>query len=245
MKKNQRRILAAGSLAVLILLGSLIRAGQLHTIFDEQGLPAASHPLTWMIGILSVLVIVLGILFSQLLPKSGGSGEACVVQMVVQVASGVLVLLGAAIGLFSQIRMQPVSYHTALYFLQMLAGLCMAAVGWLQYKEKKPGTGYFALVCIWQLLTLLLNFRGWSMDPAILDYCFRLFALVCGMCAAYHIGALGLEQKGRRMAAFWCVTGSFFAVVSVFGERASWCLAELGMGAWLLVYVWRLFGTNE
>jgi len=245
VKANQRRLLAAGSLAVLVLLGSLMRAGQLRSIFDAAGLPAAGHPLSWMLGILTVLVIAMSILFAQLLPRSGNAGKACVVQMAVQVLAGVLVLLGAAVGLFRQIRIQPASYHTALYFLQMLSGLCMAAVGWLQYNEKKPGAGYFAVVCIWQLLTLLLNFRGWSMDPVILDYCFRLFALVSGMCAAYHIGALGLEQKGRRMAAFWCMAGSFFAVVSIFGEGASWCLAELGMGAWLLVYVWRLFGTNE
>lgn len=245
VKTNQRRVLAAGSLAVLTLLGSLMRSGQLHSIFDAAGLPAAGHPLSWMLGILTVLVIVLSVLFAQLLPRGGSAGEACVVQFAVQTLAGVLVLAGAAVGLFAQIRTQPVSYHTALYFLQMLSGLCMIGAGWLQYKDQKPGVGYFAVVCIWQLLTLLLNFRGWSMDPTILDYCFRLFALVSGMCAAYHIGALSLEQKGRRMAAFWCMAGSFFSVVSIFGERANWCLAELGMGVWLLVYVWRLFGTNE
>ena len=242
---KQRRVVAAGSLAVMILLGSLIRAGQLHQIFDAMGLPAAGHPLSWMLGALTVLVLLASVLFAQLLPKGGSAGEACVVQMAVQALSGALVLLGAAIGLFGQITTQPVNYHTALYFLQMLAGLCMITTGWLHYKNAKPGVGYFAVVCVWQLLTLLLNFRGWSMDPTILDYCFRLFALVSGMCAAFHIGSLYLEQKGRRMAAFWCMAGTFFAVVSIFGERLSWGLAELGLGAWLLVYVWRLFGKTE
>lgn len=243
--KHQRRLLAAGSIVVLTLLGSLMRAGQLHRIFDAAGLPAAGHPLSWMLAILTVLTVVLGVLFVQLLPRSGTVSESCAVQLAVQALAGALVLIGAAAGLFRQIRLQPASYHTALYFVQMLAGMCMIGIGWLQYKEQQPGAGYFAVISIWQLLTLLLNFRGWSMDPTILDYCFRLFALVSGMCAAYHLGAIGLEKKGRRMTAFWCMTGSFFAVVSVFGETAGWYLAELGMGLWLLVNVWRLFAKSE
>ncbi len=245
MGRNRKRILAALSLAGFALLGSLIRSGQLNNIFDETGLPLAGHPLTWMLGILTVLWIGFGVLLARLLPKGAPAVQPCKVQFAVQCAAGMLVLTGAAVGLIGQIRVQPMHYKTALYFLQLLAALCIFAAAWQQWQGKRPASGFFAVVCLWQLLVLLLNFRSWSVDPTILDYCFRQLALVSGMCAAYHAGALGLEAKGRRMAGFWCLTGGYFAVVSVFGEGLGWCLSEAGMALWLAVFVWQLFAEEK
>ena len=37
------------------------------------------------------------------------------------------------------------------------------------------------------MVKLILDFKRWSVDPAVLDYCFALFAAIAAMCAVFHL----------------------------------------------------------
>ena len=44
---------------------------------------------------------------------------------------------------------------------------------------------------------LIMDFRLWSQDPQILDYCFDLFALLSIMCATYYLGGFCFAKQSR------------------------------------------------
>ena len=244
MRRNTMRYLAVGSLLLLSVAGCLVRSYELNTIFDDKGLPISGEPITWMLALLSAVVVIACALLSWALPRGHGEQMSFSSELppcILALLGGACILLSGALLLFEQLRGGGFGYRTALGFLQLMAGLSMMAAAVRRRQGARPMPALHAVICLWLVLTLLLNFKSWSMDPTILDYCFRLFALICGMCATYHIGALGYVKGGRRVTAFWCLAGCYFCLVSMRGEPLTWGLMSIGVFLWLLVNGWQLF----
>ena len=50
--------------------------------------------------------------------------------------------------------------------------------------------------------SLIGNYRTWSHDPIVADFCFPLLFLVAAMLASYHLAAFRVGRGKRRTAAF-------------------------------------------
>ena len=244
MRQRGLRTLAVLATIIMMVLGCMMRYYQLHTIFDETGLPISGSPVTWMLNFLSGLMVVEGILVGWSLPRCRLEkriyGRKQILSFLAGMAAGLCLAIGGIVEIAAILNGGAAGYELALYILQMLAGCCMLISTWRNWSGSASYPVLHAVICLWMVMVLLLNFKNWSMDPTILDYCFRLFALICGMCATYHIGTFGFDQGGRRVTTFWCMAGCYFMPVSAVGESLGWELMAIGMTLWLFCNVWQI-----
>ena len=101
-------------------------------------------------------------------------------------ADALLSLLGAiALGAGCVLRFS--SDGTAgklICVLGVVGALALLASGVLRLKQDAPPAMLYVPAILYYVCTLFFDFRRWMHDPAILDYCFCLFALICFMIAA-------------------------------------------------------------
>ena len=118
--------------------------------------------------------------------------------------------------------------------LGLLAGLSLGAGAVLRWKEKKPSAAFSVFVVLFYVAKLFRDFRHWEINPAILDYCFSLFAMISFMLASYHAGAFSFDRGARRRLAFFSLTGVLFGAISLAGAGLSELLIYAGSLFWML-----------
>ncbi len=118
--------------------------------------------------------------------------------------------------------------------LGLLAGLSLGAGAVLRWKEKKPSAAFSVFVVLFYVAKLFRDFRHWEINPAILDYCFSLFAMIAFMLASYHAGAFSFERGARRRLAFYSLLGVLFGAVSLAGAQLPELLIYAGSVFWML-----------
>lgn len=106
----------------------------------------------------------------------------------------------------------------------VLAALC-------RLNGRRPNFLLHCAVVLHLMLRLICQYRHWSADPQVLDYCFSILATVCLMLAAYHRAAFDMGNGDRRSYGFFCLTCGFFCCLSLIGWGD--VLYYLGIGAWM------------
>ncbi len=200
-------------LALGTVLGTLVRFWNLSAAVDELGLFIANHPasLTLIgVGILFVLI------FGGLSFRSPGHGVDHRVltfstpQSAFSLAAAILLLLGSLMALPSG--------GTVGKLLLTILGLA-AAVSMIQLSRIRKTGNQVSLLellpVIFLLVNLILNFKSWSTDPVILDYCDMLFAQIFTLLAFYGIAGFSFDQGHPRRTLFYSSCGIFFSAMAV------------------------------
>ena len=112
------------------------------------------------------------------------------------------------------------------------AGLVIAAVGRLS--SQPPRVFPFVLAVLFYIVRLFFSFRGWMLDPAILDYCFQLLAMISFMLASYFAGEYCFDKGRRRLLCFFALTGVFFGASALAGAETAELLIYGGSTLWML-----------
>lgn len=99
---------------------------------------------------------------------------------------------------------------------------------------KKPSAAFSVFVVLFYVAKLFRDFRHWEINPAILDYCFSLFAMIAFMLASYHAGAFSFERGARRRLAFYSLLGVLFGAISLAGAQLPELLIYAGSVFWML-----------
>lgn len=234
--KSNRTPIAALTLAGAAA-GFVLRCWQLGRFFSQgvRHTPAS----VWALGVLSAVVVAALALLSSTLKKrsdyrSAFSSEAPV--LAVSAAAAALVLAGSLMALLAQ----PYGIQLILGFFGIAAALCFAATAILRYRGTVPSAGLHMVPCIYLVVKLILDFKHWSVDPAVLDYCFALFAAIAAMCAVFHLGGFCYGKGRRRLSIFWCLTAVFFSAVSLADGGAAHSLLTGGLGLWAGINGWQL-----
>lgn len=118
--------------------------------------------------------------------------------------------------------------------LGLLAGLSLGAGAVLRWKGKKPSAAFSIFVVLFYIAKLFRDFRHWEINPALLDYCFSLFAMIAFMLASYHAGAFSFDRGARRRLAFYSLLGVLFGAVSLAGAQLPELLIYAGSVFWML-----------
>lgn len=88
------------------------------------------------------------------------------------------------------------------------------------------------LVCLFLGIRLVMNFRQWSIDPLVGDFCFELLADVCVLLACYHTIGFAFSSGRRRTSIFFSMAASFLCCI---------CMADGGF-FYPACFVWILTG---
>lgn len=224
-------LLAAGA------VGFFLRRWQLSTAFDEAGLVRSGIPSIWVLSVFALVVTVLAALAAARLDKRSayrGCFSSGAPEMTVTVLSAALVLAGCVLAMVNGQRTAPVTV------LGVAAALAMGAVGLLRGRGTMPVAAVHLIPCVYLIVTLIVDFRRWSVDPTVLDYCFDLFAAIGTICATVNLMGFCFDKGRRRETAFWCLAGTFFSMVSLGDMGVVRWLTTGGLTLWLLVNGWQL-----
>lgn len=121
----------------------------------------------------------------------------------------------------------------------------LAAVSWilqaaLSFRGKKPHPAiYFLPVILWGV-RLVRDFRVWSRDPVILDYCYSLLALIFALCAMLELGGFAFDRGKRRLTTFFALGGIFFTAAALSGAEPRDVAITGGALLYLLTQSWVL-----
>lgn len=219
--------------------GAGIRRWQLSSAFDSEGQVISGSPSTWILGILCALLAVLALIVARRLPKRAEYEESFsseTPEMVISLAAAALLLAGCALDLMAA----PQGINLLVQFLGIASALCIGVTARQRYLGIVPKAALHMLPCLYLVVRLIVDFKQWSVDPAVLDYCYTLFASITAMCAVFHLGGFCFSQGRRRTSVFWCLLCVVFSAISLADGGWSHMLLTGGLGLWAGINGWQL-----
>lgn len=230
-EENLRPAVLVATLAAAVL-GFALRLWQLRQGRDENGL--------WLGGSTSVLALlalcVIAIVVFWLLSRRAAPRAAYDGNFAPGMASGVGYLAGGVlltVGGLSAAAMQ-VGFGRAIGLAALLPAVQLVWHGLCRARGRVPGLLAGCVVVAWLVARIIGDFKSWSTDPAVLDYCFQLFGLLCAMLGLFHASGFSADRGKRRITLFWSMTGVFFCAISLADGGLTACLTYGGLAAALL-----------
>lgn len=179
--------------------------------------------------IVSAVVAVLLALAAALLQPKQRTHEGMFSQ---QTSYMVFTLISAAVlaaGGVMQV-MQGGGFSIVLGVLCAVGAVGIAVGAIYRRKGQNPPARCYVPLVLFYAARLFRDFRQWMLDPAIMDYCFMLFALIGCMLAAYHIGAFSFDRGNSRAYVFFTLVGYYFCCAALPQQ------AQQGLGEAVVVY---------
>ena len=136
-------------------------------------------------------------------------------------------------------------YAQLICVLGLVGALGLAVCGVMRMKKSAPAAIFYVPAILYYVCRLFYDFRHWMLDPAILDYCFCLFALICFMIASYHAASFSFDRGGRRRLCFYSLCGVFFGAAAMAGQSLSGMLLYGASACICLAYAMQALGTGK
>ena len=207
------------------VLGLLLRIVLFTTGMDQKGMLISGHWSTT--GLLALSVMICGLLIPgcALLSDSGQvpgrfhrlvAGAGC---------------FGAAGGFL----LFPASFTAGNIPGTALSFVCAASLVFIGIHRcigRRPHFLAHVAVCLGFAIRMVSQYRIWSSDPQLADYCFYMISLVTLMLTAYHSAAFDAGMGGFRRLRFFGLISVYFCAVSLWGSDYS--LFTVLCGFWVL-----------
>lgn len=204
------------------LLGLSLRGLLYATAIDHKGLIQSGHWATWSILALTGAVLVFLLAATRKPDNRAEYRPAPVLQGSGALTCAVVVFLRAFSGWLGAFDILD---RTAA-LSGFAAALVLLAVGVCHFFGRKPGFLLFCALSVYFALQMVSQYRHWSPEPQLMNYCFYLAAFICLMLCAYFQASF--QVNGGRSRGLW-----FFSMAAVY----FCCLAipESGDGLFLTV----------
>lgn len=213
---KQNRILFP-LLMIACLMGMALRLWAMNTAIAAGGLPVANHISTYLTVLFSLIMVGLFLYWSHSSP--GRSGKKNVLdyslhQFSQGMLGSVLILFGAVVEFVEAFLYTPSTSSLFMCLGGFVAGICLMLVAY----SRRTGTHRYPaahlLPIVYLVVKLILNFKDWSTDPIILDYCFILFALIFSLLAFYQSTGFFFQDGKPRKTLFYCLAAVFFSAMA-------------------------------
>lgn len=191
------------------LLGSFVlRRLQLAGSFDNSGLLARNDGVSIALYALCALAVALAALLCLREPKR----DVPVIDGK-QKLRGTAVILSALVLLGSYMPLDFSGDKLSLVVMVLaFVAACAMAVEGVFYMQGQTGSLLGGcLLPVYLAVTLVADYRRWSLDPLVVDYCFPLLFIVSAMLAAYYLAGFRVGKGKRRITLFYTVCAVVFA----------------------------------
>lgn len=212
-------------------LGLVLRILLYTTGMDDKGLLKSGHVANILIWLLTGLVLAGLFLLTRKITGPERYQDAFPVSGVgaigsVLAAAGILIdtisLLGNRVGL--QDTICSIAGFIAVAAL-VLTGLCRLG-------GYKPSFLCHALLSAYFALRLVCQYRAWSWDPQLQDYCFQLFACVGLMLTAYYRAAFEADMGSHHKLWFVSLLTVFLCCMALAGKQDHLFYLTAAVWAW-------------
>lgn len=199
MKKTLIPIGLAGASAAFIL-----RTLQRGDSYDAAGLIPRGDKTSLTLYLICALAAVLVLIVCLREPKGVhvSAGKSRTRGLLVIAAA--LALLGACLPLEGGVRL-------VVSIFAFAAACAMAAEGVFHMHGHTGSLLGGCLLPVYLAAALISDYRGWSYDPLVADFCFPLLFIVSAMLASYHLAAFRAGRGKRRTTAFYVGCALVFA----------------------------------
>lgn len=201
------------------VLGFILRAWLLTSGVDSKGLLRANHPANALLFILTAAV--LAVLFVCMRHLTGTLPYKKIFKRSVPAAAGCAVAaLGIAITVFSELSRQHDRVTVIACVLGVLAAASLVILAVCRLRSVRPSLLLHGCVTVYLMIHLVSQYRIWSAEPELQEYCFQLLASVFLMLSTYHRATLDAHSGSRRQFVFFNYGALFFSCLAVYSE--SW-----------------------
>lgn len=231
---------------VFAAAGAAVRCWGLVAAIDELGLPVMSFPIYLYIA-LSALFLLVGL--GLAIRSPGRSGNHIHLRYgprsaICAVAAAVLILLGTLVEFGEALVSSPTFADPILCLLGLAGGICCLVTARLRIRESGRHPAPELLPVVYLIVKLMLNFKRWSTDPIILDYCVVLFALIFALLAFYHGAGFCLDLGKPRKTLFYAMAAVFFCAGGIadglMDRKFSTAILCCGYLLWQLPVIWAM-----
>ena len=208
-----------------------LRLQQLQGMYDAAGrvvADAGKSPLTWLCVAVTVLFAVASRLLRPRKKSHALLGRGPAVMVCTRGAA-----LGMILGCVAMVRDLENQYDLLLAAGGLVTAVCWVVVALDRVRGRQLPAALFMIPTLFYAVRLIFDFRNWSRDPMILDYCFDLLAMICIMCATFHLGGFCFDKGKRRLTVFYCCCGIVFGAVAIAGGRMRELAMTGGAMLWL------------
>jgi len=198
------------------LPGLLLRYIERSTVFDDNGLAAPGAGISIALIVLCVLFAALTLSILIRIGKVSEKGSYAEIfspggtTFLLRLVSGALLALAAVLYAVS-------SGGTAALVMALAsaaAGVCLIM---LSLSLKKSGSGgamiFSAGILMFHCLFLILVYREHSADPELLNYAYKVLALVFTVLGSYYCSGIAFGRTHMKRAVFCCSAAVFFLLV--------------------------------
>lgn len=228
MEQKTKTAIILIMLAMVTLCAFMLRSVQSAT---------QAGPLAWG----SVIVLIMFAAFALLQKKNrtydAANGKGAV-RTVLSCLAAIVVFSGALLRWKEEDHLLQVALMAA-------TALCWAVTALLRQRGKRVSAWLFMIPAVFFGVELIDQFRTWSSDPQILDYCYELLALIGTMCAAFHLGGFCFERGQRRLTVFFCMSAIFFGGAALANASGTEMAVQLACMLWLGVNLSLLLRTGR
>lgn len=210
-------------------LGLLLRFLLYATGTDDQGLLVRGHFSSYLMWILNTVVLVGLFLLSRSItgpelyrdcfPTSTPAGIGCILAAV-----GVLITTIAEASATDTTQLLCTVLGFAAVLILLFLGFCRLC-------GFEPNFLFPAVLCVYFAIRMVSQYRNWSADPQLQDYCYHLCACVGLMLTAYHHAAFGAGMGSHRQLWFFSLATVYLCCLTLAGPENQ--LFYLTTGIWL------------
>lgn len=228
---KQRKLLPLAAL-VMGLACQIGRWTLYRTAVDATGLLKAGTPLEWSTYALSVLAIGL---FAA---AAGKPRETEVSSSPILAGLGQLIG-GAGIG-WTAMRYpgeMPGLLGILWKILGIISALCLIWSAFQTFQKKAPHFVILLMPCLFWLVHLIDNYRGWSGQPQLQSYLFALLATMAMALFTYYTAAEAAQMGKPRLRVFAGLSAGFLCLAAMlpgpeknqllFFTSALWAVSDL------------------
>ena len=229
-----------------IPVAACLRIWSLNTAVDNLGMPVMHRSIYALIAAAGLYLLLALLCAMRSSCRETGPGALIYGRggwICGALASG-MILLGAAAEFWESLVAGPGISAPIMLLLGLLGGIC-ALITVLH--RRRNGARYPAaeiIPVVYLLVKTMLNFKHWSTDPVILDYCVQLFALIFAMLAFFRGAGFVLDQGKPRRTLFNCMAAVFFGAAAMMDGIHALSLSAIvtygGFLLWQLPVIWDL-----
>lgn len=237
----KRNILSLILLPLTALVGCGIRYWNLTAGIDAQGLPISHHPSAFALAGWGILCFLLFAILSA--ASQGRSGKAAVLfthgaLSILSYFGAVMVLLSAVFDFAAALVQGAGISDPIMCLLGLFSGICLFVTAWMRGHGKATYPPLELVPDLYLVVKLILNFKGWSTDPIILDYCIMLFALIFVVLGFYYSTGFLFDLGKPRLTLLFTLCACLFSAAAIVDGALDGSFATiveyLGFIAWLL-----------
>ena len=242
MKQTTRAALAL----VTALLGAIALTGlryyQLWHCMDENGLLIPGSRVAWgfvglaVIGIAALVLLLVG------LDRPVGTEKSLSCGLFPRLCSAAAAAgFMAACGLCSMKTQLSDLPHLIIFSAGVLCGALLVISDALRMMGKRSNFLLLLIPSVFLAAKLVIDFKNWSVDPNVIDFCFKLLASVTAMLACFNLAGFPLDLGKKRTTVFFCLLAFVFCTMTA----ADWLLQKncptqefilyVSLGLWCLI----------